>query len=779
MRTLALTAIVWLWLCDSALPDHWRDAARRQLYHSLQEPRLSDSSYVVSDTIYIQLPDLEIHLAAGQLVPLLDSTNALTGLLFDGLARVRFSPRHALERQQLHRFTRDSVLTCRVARILWRFVQMPVATWTKAEDAASRRVVVPLNASWPWPSLPRAATQIGDEAAALPRLVQKEWLLRRGFNLAAHLLSRQHTTASSQFVLCAFVPDEPRPAYPPFYFYLYDPAAPEAIQFFQYYDKGLKHPFDLVCSYPLDNYFAAPPPDSVRLTKYNGWVEVQANGLLTADMGVDIFTGRQKLPTLFFALAPELTVARITAEHGDTLEFIQEKRESGVTVFLPAAPGDTLRLLFHYSGKIIERNASGVLYLKDAIFWVPHLNYLRRAAYKIIFKYPRPLRVMAVGTLLREWDEGDYRLSYYSETVPAKAASFCLGKFDSEALTVDGLPHLEIYSTSLRNPRQRRHVARDIANSLFLFNRLLIPYKSPTLRVVEAPGFISHGYPGLVTLSWLGFQTHWSGILEALRSHEVAHQWFGNAVGWATYRDQWLSEGFAEYLGALYVEWVIQDRKNFSNLIQSWHDDLLEGGHVGVELGLQRFGLGKDALRKGEGLAAGPLWLGVRLGQKDQLDYYLATYRKGAYVVHSLRWLLRDLTTGSDAKFWALLADYVQTYWGADPTTSDLQRVAEQHYGAPLDWFFQQWVYGMAIPTYQWTQQTLSSNALQIRIQQEDTPPDFRMPIPIAVEYADGVKVRQRVWVDHNGGQYTFPPRAAAVKKVEFNEGQAVLCRVK
>ncbi|MCG3118442.1 MAG: hypothetical protein ALAOOOJD_00647 [bacterium] len=171
--------------------------------------------------------------------------------------------------------------------------------------------------------------------------------------------------------------------------------------------------------------------------------------------------------------------------------------------------------------------------------------------------------------------------------------------------------------------------------------------------------------------------------------------------------------------------------------------------------------------------------MGIRLGQKDDLDYYLATYRKGAYIVHSLRWLLRDLATGSDAKFWALLADFVQTHGGADPTTSDLQKIAEKHYGAPLDWFFQQWVYGMAIPTYHWTQQTFSGNALHLAIKQEEVPPEFRMPIPIAVEYADGVKVRQRVWVDHQGGQYTFPPRAAAVKKVEFNEGHAVLCRVK
>jgi hypothetical protein len=784
MKKIILAVVILLLPPDLAFSNQLRDVTRRQIYHSLLQPRYSDSSCVVNDSVRLQLPDLEINLLHGQLVYLFDSTNALTGLLFDGKARVRFSPRHEVERQQLHRFTLDSVLTCDVSHILWRFVQIPFDEWPTDGPILNAPGDGVLSSALPPTQLQRLPTKINDAASALASYVQKEWLQRRGFNLASHLLSGKYNDRTDQFVVCAFTPDEPRPAFPPLYLYLYDSRAHESIQFLQYNEKALKRPFYLICSYPLGEYFATPAIDSLRLMKYNGWVEIQPNGWLTADMGVDIFIARRNLATLFFQLSPDLIVSRITAERGDTLDFVQEKNENGLTVFLPKeiTQADTLRLLFHYAGKFLEKNANNVHFLKDAVFWVPHLGYLRRAAYKIIFKSPRSLRVMAVGELLREWEEGDFRLSYYSEAVPAKAASFCLGKFDSDALSIDGLPRLEIHSSSLRNPQQRRHVAGDIANSLFLFNRLIAPYTAPVLRIVEAPGFASHGYPGLVTLSWLGFQTHWTGILQALRSHEVAHQWFGNAVGWATYHDQWLSEGFAEYLGALYVEWVIQDRKNFENLIQSWHDDLLEGGHVGVSLGLQRFGLGNAALRKSEGLAAGPLWLGFRLGQKDELDYYLSTYRKGAYIVHSLRWLLRDLNSGSDARFWAFLADFVQPYLGADPATHDLQKIAEKHFGAPLDWFFKQWIYGTAIPRYRWAYQVIptdSGNAVQISIQQEEVPPDFRMPVPVMVEYNDGVQVWQRIWVDRNGGQFTFSPRPALVRKVKFNEGQAVLCRIK
>lgn len=766
-----------------AQSNHLRDTTRRKIYHSLQQPLLSDSAYVVKDSLRLVLPDLEITLAAGQLAILQDSAGTLTGLLFEGNAHVRFSPRHALERQQLHRFTRDSVFIGNVSTILWRFVNAPFGEKATA-SADTLGVEVRVHLRWPWQKLPRAPAQMSSNAAALPALVQKDLLQRRGFNLAAYLLSSQHARTPGEFVACAFVPNEPRSSSPPIYFYLYEPRAHESIEFLQYLPQGLGRPLYTVCSYPLGDYFTAVPKNPLRLTKYNGWVELNPNGRVTADMGVDIFTARQKPSTLFFQLAPDLAVTRITSEFGDTLDFVQEKKENGLTVFVPEAVSqlDTVRLLFHYDGKILEKNENGILFLKETVFWVPHLDYLRRAAYRVIFKYPRSLRVLGIGHLAREWEEGEYRLSYYTESFPAKAASFCLGKFASDTLLVDGLPRLEIHSTSYRSTQQRRHVAADIANSLFLFNQLIAAYPEPMLRVVEAPGFVSHGFPGLVTLSWVGFQTHLSGALEALRSHEVAHQWFGNAIGWATYRDQWLSEAFAEYLGALYVEWVRQDRESFKHLIESWRDDLLEGGNVGVALGFKRFGLGKEALKKGEGLAAGPLWMGARLGQKHALDYYLQTYLKGAYLLHSLRWLLRDIETGSDAKFWGFLADFARTYWGADPSTQDLQSVAEKHFGGSLDWFFKQWVYGMAIPTYRWEYRIVpadSGSAVEISVQQEDVPPDFRMPVPIAVEYADGVCVTQRAWVDHRGSKLLFSTRKAGVKRVVFNEGNAVLCRVK
>jgi len=179
------------------------------------------------------------------------------------------------------------------------------------------------------------------------------------------------------------------------------------------------------------------------------------------------------------------------------------------------------------------------------------------------------------------------------------------------------------------------------------------PYKE--LKIVETPTQLSYGFPGLVFLSSLSFTRQPEGVMEALRAHEVAHQWWGNLVGWQTYHDQWLSEALSVYSGAIMTQFILDDDdETFFQILEGWRNDLLNKGHVGVNLGLKSFGFSKQDLSKSDGLKAGPIWLGRRLGEKFPIDYYLITYEKGAYVIHMLRTMMRDFETGNDEK---ILAD--------------------------------------------------------------------------------------------------------------------------
>lgn len=771
-----------------------RDRGLRSLYDSLQKPALADSAWVIRDTLRIHLPDFKATLLSGKIIALLDSTATATGLLFEGQAHLEFRPPHALEQFQFARFTKDSLLSCTASEILWRFPRIvDVASHIRGENPLDSDQLTQVQA----PSSRKVPGWVSDAPDAL--------LERRGYNLAAQLLRRRIET-TAPFVLCAFYPDRDLNPFPPLYLYLFDADAEEQITLLQYFQKRIGRPLYTVCSYKLP-YATATTPAAPQLMRYTGWVELNDDGAMEADVGVNIWFPAAKPKALTLALSSKLNVAWVRSERGDTLDFIRTKDETDITVLLPehALSTDTLRLLFHYAGDMLRRHDNGLLLLKDPVFWVPRLGYLNRANYAIVYKCPPRMRVLTSGRLVRDWHENGFHLSFYKSFSPAKAASFCVGYFSADTLTPAqelGLPQIEIYSVARRSLLERKRVAGDVANSLYFFKSMLGDYPAPVLRVVESPTVHSQGFSGFVTLSWLGFAGHIEGPTQALRSHEVAHQWFGNLLGWSTYHDQWLSEAFAEYLGALYVEWVLRDENRFKEMLQAWNNDLLHQGNVGVSIGMQRFGFSKQALHKSEGTKAGPIWMGVRLGQKEPLDYYMQLYEKGAYVLHMLRWLLRDLATDNDERFWAMLADFLQRYQAAEPTSADFQKVVEEHYGASLNGFFRQWVYDTHIPTYAWSYTILpaalespaaplgmpvarfapnsrqEAYLVRVHVRQQNVPPHFEMPVPITVEYNDGTKETRRVLVNHQGGVLEFPAYPAKVTRVLFNTGNAVLCRI-
>jgi aminopeptidase N len=129
-----------------------------------------------------------------------------------------------------------------------------------------------------------------------------------------------------------------------------------------------------------------------------------------------------------------------------------------------------------------------------------------------------------------------------------------------------------------------------------------------------------------------------------------------------------------------------------------------------------------------------------------------------------------------------MMQDFYMEYRGKRATTQDFQRVVERHMGLPMDWFFDEWVNGTAIPTYtlSWRADTAAnkSYALHLRIRQEDVPSDFLMPVPVRVEFAGGGHAFVRVNV--RGPRTEVELRLPAEPtEVELNPLQSVLAEVK
>ena len=263
-------------------------------------------------------------------------------------------------------------------------------------------------------------------------------------------------------------------------------------------------------------------------------------------------------------------------------------------------------------------------------------------------------------------------------------------------------------------------VALDLSNSFRFYNEVYGPTTVEDFVATEI--FYNHGeaYPGLVMLSWSTFQyTSERGFDEMFRAHEVAHQWWGISVRPATYRDWWLAEGFSEFSG-----W--------------WYAARARGS---VDMYMRRLKETREAIldRRDK---SGPIGLGTRVGTSEHPeDYQLMVYHKGAWVLHMLRTMLTDPDTGNDDAFNRVMNTFYTRHLGGTASTRSFQEVIEEVVEADMGWFIDQWIYGSAIPTYTFSydleEQPDGQVQVRIRIRQEDAPDDFRMIVPILVDFGE------------------------------------------
>jgi aminopeptidase N len=226
-------------------------------------------------------------------------------------------------------------------------------------------------------------------------------------------------------------------------------------------------------------------------------------------------------------------------------------------------------------------------------------------------------------------------------------------------------------------------------------------------------------------------------VVQDFISHELSHQWWGDLVTMKTWNDIWLNEGFATYSEVLFFErfWPVHP----GELMDESYDDHRAFGQLSGTVYAEN--------------AANP-W-----------DDPSAIYTKGAWVLHMLRHVM------GDERFFAALKDYGQRFAFANASTDDFRRVCEDHYGQPLDWFFQQWVYAPARPIYRASRTISPADAsgeytitLTLTQQQPQQIPGregplaqvYIMPLDATLHYADGTSETRVIWNDARQQQFSF-----------------------
>jgi hypothetical protein len=381
-------------------------------------------------------------------------------------------------------------------------------------------------------------------------------------------------------------------------------------------------------------------------------------------------------------------------------------------------------------------------------------------------------------------DDGRASTTVWVVDHPVKMLTFTYADHPyEERLTHEGVPDVVCFGskTPMTSGGRFRQVGQDVIDSLAFYQKLFdAKLPDEQIYVSSINGVHGQAFDGFIQLANKSFDILGPGVGELFRAHEAAHQLWGVMVGSASYRDAWLGEAFAEYSGMMFVEATVKNGPDYLREIIRAYNDEQNGSIKSGFSKFTRLDVNKANLLHGD--RSGPIGHGWRADTGElPTAYGSQVYGKGALVLHMLRGMLRD-QTGSDQAFIDTLRDFLHTYQGKAPSTGDFEVVLARHAPGDWSWFFDEWVNGMAIPTYRWSYDLAGSPDAEgkyvaiLEVRQADVPAGFKMSVPVAVQFADGRTERRRVMVDQP--EQSFPLAfAEKPKSLTFNPDSEVLAK--
>ena len=309
------------------------------------------------------------------------------------------------------------------------------------------------------------------------------------------------------------------------------------------------------------------------------------------------------------------------------------------------------------------------------------------------------------------------------------------------------------------NPRQisRGRDTAPVAADIMRFYGTLMddtPYESLTVAMLEheVPGGHSPAYFSIINnaapfskLYWGNDPSAFASVPEFFLAHELAHQWWGQAIGWKNYHEQWISEGFAQYFSALYAQRAHGDA-SFNAMLRQF----------------RRWSISESD--------QGPVDLGYRLGliQGQGRIFRAIIYNKGASVLHMLRRFV-----GDEAFFNGLRRFYGEQKF-QKAGTEEFEHAMETASGRSLDRFFDRWIHGSDIPSLRYSS-TIQPGEVHVEFEQ-DSHMIFDVPVTVTVQYADGRLQDVVVPVSEAHVEQRIPTRGT-VRDVQINRDSAALAR--
>ncbi len=577
----------------------------------------------------------------------------------------------------------------------------------------------------------------------------------------------------------------------------------------------------------------------VDISSYTIKTEIKPDNQLDCDAVVTMKVRESGDRVLLWELSRYLKVKQVEAD-GKPLDFLQNEAIEGTalarrgndvmaTVFpQPLQAGQEIRLHFQYSGSVLADAGGGLMYVGARGIWYPNRG-MHPANFDLEFRYPSGSTLVATGKRVSEENENGMQVARWTSDRPLPTAGFNLGHYRRTASNngpvqvavyagkgmerdfpkmevpilanskAPGLAQLQgraMMQQIAPSPVAAEDVGTRVSKALDYLTQELGPYPYSSLSLTQMPGRTSQGWPTLIFLSSYSFLSpeelqqmklsEYQGLFYSylMPIHESAHEWWGDLVGWKSYRDQWLVEALANYSALSALEKT--DPQFVRSAMDEYREALLKKNDNGVPT-----------------LEAGPVTLGVRLYSSEFPDGYdTISYGRGTWLLHMLHSMYRDADAlqkksagasdkrSGDDPFFRTLRKICEQYAGRQMTNADVQRAFEENLPTSLrfegkqslTWFFDEWVNGTAIPKLELSSVKLTpektGTLVSGTILQKEAPPELVTSVPLYAVIADKKQpvLVARVFAD--GNESTFRVKApVGTRKLLIDPYQTVLAR--
>jgi hypothetical protein len=677
------------------------------LYRDLLNPSFDvNEVYQVRDVSFL-LEDLHISISDGTVAFMREVNGHVTGAVFEGVGEVLLVPPNRAERTSLALFTGAAILEQRFQSAYLRFSDDKVAQELRAGLRGHSEDAQQFITRWQETAMLLArgdALPILQAMTSAQQAASRFLHLRMGGTTSGIVDVFFDTNGSEQISV----------------------AQASLIDNVSFYDTWTAFPMRSIRQAAGDEDPATRA--SFEMSDYQLRVKVQPPTDLSAEAEFILTPRHSGQRTVILELSRYLKLTEVRV-NGAPAEFIQNEAISGsdlsrrgddlIGVVFPASleKDRPVKLSFKYSGPVMFNAGGELIYVGARGTWYPSVGPTF-SNFDLTFECPSDWSVVGTGRQVSSSvAEGKRTIRLVTEK-PIGRAGFNLGKFVAATSTAG---QVVIHAYGARNveqslagaearagrkpdpARETQQIADLAASTVQFLSTELDPFPYSNLEISQLPGRLSQAWPGLIYLSStaflssderraLGVRDPYVELLlsRLMLSHETAHQWWGDAVDWVSYRDEWIIEALANYSALVMLE--KQHPGDMKTALDYYRGELLRETRNGIIAD------------------AGPVTLGRRLTSSKFPDAYEPIlYGRGTWLIHMLRTMLREAGGGaSDSVFFSALKALLAAADNHKVSTLDLQRAFEHVMPASLsyegkkslDWFFDSWVNGNSIPQF-------------------------------------------------------------------------------